>query len=110
MAMLEMKAETEALIAKLPTLFHEEKRPRCILAPMLVTCYGAVGNFPKAIAACREASWQSPEWQNHGPTWSRPIRQKNEPVLEQLIKKLSARVAQDPESKKDPSSRSWGSS
>jgi hypothetical protein len=101
MAMLEMKAETEALIAKLPTLFPK-KSDRDALAPMLVTCYGAVGNFPKAIALAEKLPGRV---QNGKLTdlMEQAIRQKNEPVLELLIKKLNARVAQDPQTKKDPS-------
>ena len=101
MALLEMKAETEALIAKLTTLFPK-KSDRDTLAPMLVTCYGAVGNFPKAIALAEKLQGKT---QNGKLTdlMEQAIRQKNEPVLELLIKKLNARVAQAPEAKKDPS-------
>jgi hypothetical protein len=101
MAVLEMKAETEALIAKLPTLFPK-KSDREALAPMLVTCYGAVGNFSKAIQLAEKLPGKA---QNGKLTdlMEQAVRQKNTPVLEQLIQRIHARVAQDPETKKDPS-------
>lgn len=101
MGVLGMNAEAEALIAKLPALFPK-KDDRAALAPYLVTCYGAIGKFPKAIALAEKLPGRV---QNGKLTdlMDQAIRQKNQPVVEQLIQKLNVRVAQDPETKKDPS-------
>ena len=100
MASLGMQAEAKALTEKLPTLFPK-KTDKDELLQMRVTCYGALGLFPQAIqlAATIPGIKQNTKLSD---LMDQAIEQKNEPVLEQLIQKLTTLARKDPGLKADP--------
>jgi IDEAL domain len=100
LAQLKMLAEAKALTEKLPGMFTK-KADQAELALMLPTCYGAVGLFPRAIALAEKL----PAQKQRGKLTElidQAIEQKNTPVFEQLVQKLTAWANKDPELKKDP--------
>lgn len=100
MASLGMQAEAKALTEKLPALFPK-KADQDELRQMRVTCYGALGLFPQAIQLAATLPGKK-----HNAKLSdlmeQAIEQKNEPVLEQLIQKLTILARKDPGLKSDP--------